>query len=187
MPLELLNDAESIENIFSSVLKKIWGQSVFFSKKYLRSKFSKKIFFEKQDFRPKIKKFLKDSTLTANQSGKKKSRSGWKTSWNPIFFKSKAFERYADFVFENVQIFNQTPSGRGDRGSQSAPLDLGSGSETAILGVEKYRFAVNAKNGLLNYQKCFLIFKKIICCDFRIFFSEKNNFFGSEMWISLKI
>ena len=27
------------------------------------------------------------------------------------------------------------------------------GSETAILGVEKYRFAVNAKNGLLNYQK----------------------------------
>ena len=61
------------------------------------------------------------------------------------------------------------------------------GSETAILGVEKYRFAVNAKNGLLNYQKCFLIFKKIICCDFRIFFSEKNIFFGSEMWISLKI
>ena len=61
-----------------------------------------------------------------------------------------------------------------------------SGSETAILGIEKYRFAVNAKNGLLNYQKCFLIFKKIICCDFRIFFSEKNIFFGSEMWISLK-
>ena len=61
------------------------------------------------------------------------------------------------------------------------------GSETAILGVEKYRFAVNAKNGMLNYQKCFLIFKKIICCDFRIFFSEKNIFFGSEMWISLKI
>ena len=61
------------------------------------------------------------------------------------------------------------------------------GSETAILGVEKYRFAVNAKNGLLNYQKCFLIFKKIICCDFRIFFSENNIFFGSEMWISLKI
>ena len=28
-----------------------------------------------------------------------------------------------------------------------------SGSETAILGIEKYRFAVNAKNGLLNYQK----------------------------------
>ena len=27
------------------------------------------------------------------------------------------------------------------------------GSETAILGIEKYRFAVNAKNGLLNYQK----------------------------------
>ena len=51
-----------------------------------------------------------------------------------------------------------------------------SGSETAILGIEKYRFAVNAKNGLLNYQKCFLIFKKIICCDFRIFFSEKNIF-----------
>ena len=62
-----------------------------------------------------------------------------------------------------------------------------SGSETAILGIEKNRFAVNAKNGLLNYQKCFLIFKKIICCDFRIFFSEKNIFFGSEMWISLKI
>ena len=36
------------------------------------------------------------------------------------------------------------------------------GSETAILGVEKYRFAVNAKNGMLNYQKCFLIFNKNI-------------------------
>ena len=28
-----------------------------------------------------------------------------------------------------------------------------SGSETAILGIEKYRFAVNATNGLQNYQK----------------------------------
>ena len=81
------------------------------------------------------------------------SRSGSETSRSPIWFKSKAFERYTDSVFQNVKIFNQTPSGRGDRGSQSAPLDLGSGSETAILGVEKYRFAVNAKNGLLNYQK----------------------------------
>ena len=90
------------------------------------------------------------------------TRSGSETSRSPIWFKSKAFERYTDFVFQNVQIFNQTPSGRGDRGSQSAPLDLGSGSETAILGVEKYRFAVNAKNGLLNYQKCFLIFNKNI-------------------------
>ena len=44
------------------------------------------------------------------------------------------------------------------------------GSETAILGVEKYRFAVNAKNGMLNYQKCFLIFNIIIWCDFRIIF-----------------
>ena len=51
-----------------------------------------------------------------------------------------------------------------------------SGSETAILGIEKYRFAVNAKNGLLNYQKCFLIFKKIICCDFRIFFGKEYFF-----------
>ena len=50
------------------------------------------------------------------------------------------------------------------------------GSETAILGIEKYRFAVNAKNGLLNYQKCFLIFKKIICCDFRIFFRKRIFF-----------
>ena len=45
-----------------------------------------------------------------------------------------------------------------------------SGSETAILGIEKNRFAVNAKNGLLNYQKWFLVLNKIIVCDFRIIF-----------------
>ena len=45
-----------------------------------------------------------------------------------------------------------------------------SGSETAILGIEKNRFAVNAKNGLLNYQKWFLILNKIIFCDYQFFF-----------------
>ena len=43
-----------------------------------------------------------------------------------------------------------------------------SGSETAILGIEKYRFAVNATNGLQNYQKWLLVLNKIIFCDFRI-------------------
>ena len=83
--------------------------------------------------------FLKESTLRTNQGGKKQFilfRSGSETSRSAIWFKSKAFERYAPAVFENVKIFNQTPSGRGDRGSQSAPLDLGSGSETAILGAK---------------------------------------------------
>ena len=43
-----------------------------------------------------------------------------------------------------------------------------SGSETAILGIEKYWFVVNAKNDLLNYQKWLLVLNKIILCDFRI-------------------
>ena len=44
-----------------------------------------------------------------------------------------------------------------------------SGSETAILGIEKYRFAVNATNGLQNYQKWLLVLNKIIFCDFSFF------------------
>ena len=82
------------------------------------------------------RRVFKDSTPGTNQSQSKTfftPGSGSETSRSPIWFKSKAFERYAHFVFQNVQNFNQTPSGRGDRGSQSAPLDLGSGSETAIL------------------------------------------------------
>ena len=132
---------------------------------------------------------FKDSTLRTNRSVKKIiifSRSGWKTSRNPIFFKSKAFESYIHSIFKNAQTFYATPSGRGVRASNRFSI-FQTWIRNCHFGVEKYRFAVNAKNGLLNYQKCFLIFKKIICCDFRIFFSEKNIFFGSEMWISLKI
>ena len=54
---------------------------------------------------------------------------------------------------------------------QSASLFFKVGSETAQNGVEKMKSSVNAKNGMVNYQKWFLALNKIIFSDFRLKFS----------------
>ena len=98
----------------SRPLECFWNEEKIFSRSFW-SRPGEKLFFPRTGTVGRWG--FKDSTLRTNRSRKKKSGSGWKTSWNPIFFKSKAFESYIHSILKNAQTFYQTPSGRGVRAS----------------------------------------------------------------------